>query len=110
MEIETSRELAESNVLTRGFHYPIPRESRNERLETESRLPATRWPLLGEITGRDSTSSARGHKSRTCPETHFPTMLSPSRVCAHPGERIITGRDISSRASYDSGARYLRNL
>jgi len=61
-------------------------------------LPATRWPLLGEITGRDSTSSARGHKSRTCPETHFPAAyrLRPgpvvrwSRVCAHiRRERIV---------------------
>lgn len=92
-----------------------------DRLETESRLPVTRWPLLGEITGRDSTSSARGHKSRTCPETHFPTAYrllgsvspppspSPSfpfSVCAYLGEYIARAlpaalRDINLRASYD---------
>lgn len=41
------------------------------RLESK-KLQDCRWPLLDEITGRDSTSSGQGHKSRTWPETHFP--------------------------------------
>lgn len=57
-------------MLTGGF--PLLDSAGYDKGAARKQTQDCRWPLLDEITGRDSTSSGQGHKSRTWPETHFP--------------------------------------